>query len=123
MKSTIKFYLALILRRLPVMALIVILAVGMGVAIAVQLPNVYSTSARLLVVGAEIPDELASSTVRTEAAEQLDVREPDRHCQQTRRFPECSRDDAGQRRRADGPPHLDPQHERPGSRDADDHQL
>ena len=73
MKSTIKFYLALILRRLPVMALIAILAVGMGVAIAVQLPNVYSTSARLLVVGAEIPDELASSTVNTGAAEQLDV--------------------------------------------------
>ena len=73
MKSTIKFYLALILRRLPVMALIAIVAVGMGVAIAVQLPNVYSTSARLLVVGAEIPDELASSTVNTGAAEQLDV--------------------------------------------------
>lgn len=73
MKSTIKFYIALILRRLPVMTLIVILAAGMGVAVAVQLPTVYSTSARLLVEGAEIPDELASSTVNTGAAEQLDV--------------------------------------------------
>lgn len=73
MKATIKFYLALVWRRLPVMALIVILAAGLGVATAMQLPTVYSTSARLLVEGAAIPDDLASSTVRTGAAEQLDV--------------------------------------------------
>jgi polysaccharide chain length determinant protein (PEP-CTERM system associated) len=73
MKSTIKFYLMLIWRRLPAMALIVLLVAGMGVAVAVQLPTTYSTSARLLVEGAAIPDELAASTVRTGAAEQLDV--------------------------------------------------
>jgi polysaccharide chain length determinant protein (PEP-CTERM system associated) len=73
MKSTIKFYLILVWRRLPAMVLIVLLAAGLGVAVAVQLPNTYSTSARLLVEGAAIPDELAASTVRTGAAEQLDV--------------------------------------------------
>lgn len=73
MKSMVKFYLALIWRRLPAMILIVLLAAGLGVAMAVQSPDVYRTSARLLVEGAEIPDNLAASTVQTTAAEQLDV--------------------------------------------------
>jgi polysaccharide chain length determinant protein (PEP-CTERM system associated) len=73
MKSMVKFYLALIWRRLPAMVLIILLTAGLGVAVAVQSPEVYSTSARLLVEGAEIPDSLAASTVQTDAAEQLDV--------------------------------------------------
>ena len=73
MKSMVMFYLALIWRRLPAMLLIVLLTAGLGVAVAVQSPEVYSTSARLLVERAEIPDSLAASTVQTDAAEQLDV--------------------------------------------------
>jgi polysaccharide chain length determinant protein (PEP-CTERM system associated) len=68
-----KLYLALMWRRLPLMALLVVLTAGLGVAVAVQLPETYSTSARLLVEGAEIPDALAPSTVQTGATEQLDV--------------------------------------------------
>ena len=73
MKSAIKYYPSQILRRLRVTAVIVILAAGMGVAVAVQLPTVYSASARLPVEGAEIPHELATSTVHADAAEQLDA--------------------------------------------------
>jgi polysaccharide chain length determinant protein (PEP-CTERM system associated) len=73
MKSTLKLYLALLWRRLPLMALLVALTAGLGVAVSVQLPDTYSTSARLLVEGAEIPDALAPSTVQTDASEQLDL--------------------------------------------------
>lgn len=73
MKSQIKFYLALLWRRLPFMVLTVIVVAGLGVAVAVQAPTVYSTSARLLVEAAAIPDNLAPSTVQTDAAEQLDL--------------------------------------------------
>jgi polysaccharide chain length determinant protein (PEP-CTERM system associated) len=73
MKSMVKFYMALAWRRLPIMILAVLLTAGLGVAVAVQLPTVYSTGARLLVEGAEIPDAMAASTVQTAATEQLDV--------------------------------------------------
>lgn len=67
------FYWALLLRRLPVMILFVLLFSGLGVVTALQLPNVYSTSARLLVEESLIPDSMVSSTVRTSAVEQLEI--------------------------------------------------
>ena len=73
MKSTLQFYLTLLWRRLPIMALAVLVVSGMGVALAVQLPTIYSTDAKLLVESAQIPDELATSTVNTSAGEQLEV--------------------------------------------------
>jgi polysaccharide chain length determinant protein (PEP-CTERM system associated) len=73
MKSLVKFYLTLVWRRLPAMLLIVLIVSGIGVAVAVQLPERYSTSARLLVESAQIPGALAASTVQTSAGEQLEV--------------------------------------------------
>ena len=73
MNSDVKFYIALLLKRLPVMLVIFILCAGLGVGLAVTLPSRYAADARLLVESAQIPDELAASTVRTAAAEQLEI--------------------------------------------------
>lgn len=73
MNLDIRFYWAMLLRRLPVMVLFVLLLSGLGVVAALQLPNVYSTSARLLVEEPLIPDSMVSSTVRTSAVEQLAI--------------------------------------------------
>lgn len=67
------FYRAMLLRRFPVMVLFVLLFSGLGGVAALQLPNVYSTSARLLVEGPVIPDSMVSSIVRIGAAEQLAI--------------------------------------------------
>jgi polysaccharide chain length determinant protein (PEP-CTERM system associated) len=66
-----KFYLALLLRRLPYIVVIVTVAAVTGVAVAYSLPPVYRAEARLLVESPQIPDELASSTVRDTASEIL----------------------------------------------------
>lgn len=67
------FYWALLLRRLPVMILFFLLFSGMGLVAALKLPDVYSTSARLLVEEPLIPDNMVSSTVRISAVEQLEI--------------------------------------------------
>lgn len=67
------FYRAMLLRRFPVMVLFVLLFSGLGGVAALQLPNVYSTSARLLVEGPVIPDSMVSSIVRIGGAEQLAI--------------------------------------------------
>lgn len=73
MNLDLDFYWAMLLRRLPVMILFVLLLSGLGGVAALQLPNVYSTSARLLVEGPLIPDSMVSSTVRVGGAEQLEI--------------------------------------------------
>ncbi|MFK7941656.1 MAG: GumC family protein [Paracoccaceae bacterium] len=73
MNLDLKFYWAMLLRRLPVMALFVLLLSGLGGVAALQLPNVYSTSARLLVEGPLIPDSMVSSIVRISGVEQLEI--------------------------------------------------
>lgn len=73
MKLDIKFYLELLLRRLPIMAVIFTLCAGLGIALAIILPPKYTADAKLLVEGSSIPDALARSTVQTEAAEQLQI--------------------------------------------------
>ena len=70
---SIKFYLAIIRQRLPYLLLVIMLFTGAGLVMAVELPDEYETSATLLVEGPQIPDELAASTVQTNAREQLDV--------------------------------------------------
>lgn len=67
------FYLRLFVHRLPVMLLFILLCAGLGVITALKLPETYSTSARLLVEEPQIPERLVSSTVQTDAGEQLDV--------------------------------------------------
>ena len=73
MNSDIRFYWGLFLRRLPVMASIFVLCSAIGIGLALTLPSRFVASARLLVESAQIPDELAASTVRTAATEQLQI--------------------------------------------------
>jgi uncharacterized protein involved in exopolysaccharide biosynthesis len=69
----LKFYLSLFLRRLPYFLIFVALGTALGVTLARILPPVYLAEARLVVESEQIPDELAASTVRTEASEQLEI--------------------------------------------------
>ena len=69
----VRFYLSLILRRLPVVLAIVVAVSAGGVALAYLLPAVYQASARILVEAPEIPAELARSTVPTSAEDQMQV--------------------------------------------------
>ena len=67
------FYLKLFIRRLPVMALFVIVATSLGVISALKLPETWVSSARLLVEAPRIPANMVRSTVQTNAGEQLDI--------------------------------------------------
>lgn len=69
----LRFYATLFLRRLHWFILVVILCSAIGITLARMLPTVYSAEARLVVESEQIPDELAASTVRTQATEQLQI--------------------------------------------------
>lgn len=69
----LRFYAALFLRRLHWFVLAVLLCSAIGITLARVLPTVYSAEARLVVESEQIPDELAASTVRTQATEQLQI--------------------------------------------------
>lgn len=71
MNTLIRFYAYMALRRSPLMVAIVILFTGLAVGYAVNQPNTYSASARLLVEPPQIPAELALSTVNTVVSEEL----------------------------------------------------
>ncbi|WP_128513761.1 GumC family protein [Tabrizicola thermarum] len=71
MTLDLRFYLSLILRRLPVIAAIIFTATTAGILYAVSLPPVFRAEARLLIENAQIPDELAASTVRSTTDETL----------------------------------------------------
>ena len=73
MNFDLKFYWRLALRRLPAMLALLLLCTGIGIALAVKLPTVYETSARLLVESPQIDGELAPSTVTIDAREQLQI--------------------------------------------------
>ncbi|MCX7644533.1 MAG: Wzz/FepE/Etk N-terminal domain-containing protein [Rhodobacteraceae bacterium] len=66
-----RFYLALLLRRLPWIAAIILLCTSLGVIVAYKLPPQYRAQARLLVESPQIPDDLAASTVRSTGEEIL----------------------------------------------------
>ncbi|MBS3649427.1 lipopolysaccharide biosynthesis protein [Pseudaminobacter sp. 19-2017] len=71
--ADVRFYLAVFLRRLP-LVLVIAAAVGIaGVAVAYFLPPVYRASAKILVEQPQIPTDLARSTVPTNAIEQLQI--------------------------------------------------
>lgn len=69
----LRFYLALLLRRLPVMLTFILVGTGLAVITAMKLPETYSTSARLLVEAPQIPERMVASTVQVGAAEQLEI--------------------------------------------------
>lgn len=68
-----KFYLSLFLRRLHYFLFITVLVSAAGVMIAYTLPPVYRAQALLLVESPQIPGDLATSTVRVGAPEQLRI--------------------------------------------------
>ena len=68
-----KFYFSLFLRRLHWFMFFLIIGSAIGLTLARVLPPVYVAQAQLLVESEQIPDDLAASTVRTEATEQLEI--------------------------------------------------
>ncbi|WP_339643899.1 lipopolysaccharide biosynthesis protein [Jannaschia helgolandensis] len=73
MMAEIRFYASLFRRRLGWFLLALFLSTGTGVAVAVSLPPVFAAKARLVVESEKIPDELAASTVQTQAFEHLEI--------------------------------------------------
>lgn len=73
MISDFRFYLKLLIRRLPAMVLLFLVVAIAGAVIAFRLPTMYSTKATLLVESAQISDDLVRSTVQVDANEQLEV--------------------------------------------------
>ncbi len=69
----IRFYFALLMRRLHYILLFVIVGTALGATLALVLPSRYVSKARLVVESQQIPDELAASTVQIEATEQLQI--------------------------------------------------
>lgn len=67
------FYFRIFMRRLPYFLVLLALGTAAGLTLAVMLPPVYEAEATLLVESEQIPDEMAASTVRTEATEQLQI--------------------------------------------------
>ncbi|GGE47181.1 LPS biosynthesis protein [Primorskyibacter flagellatus] len=73
MNSDVRFYVSLMLKRLPLMLSLAIAGMAIGIWVALSLPPVYTSSSKLLVEQPQIPDDLASSTVQTGLGEQLGV--------------------------------------------------
>lgn len=69
MNLDIKFYLSLLLRRLPIMLALFVCCVAVGIGVAFTLPPRYSADAQLLVQSAQIE----GSTVNVEATERLEI--------------------------------------------------
>jgi len=73
MSADLAFWTGLVRRRLWLVGLIVTLFTGASVAAALLIPPVYRAQARLVMESAQIPGDLATSTVSTAAAEQLQI--------------------------------------------------
>ena len=73
MNFDLKFYAQLVIRRLPVMAVIFTLCAGVGVALAMTMPPKYTADARLVVEGAQISASNARNNDDTEASQHLQI--------------------------------------------------
>lgn len=73
MNGDMRFFLTVFLRRLPLFSTVVVVCTALALAVAVLLPPVYRAEALLVVESPQIPGELASTTVQTGAAEQLQI--------------------------------------------------
>ncbi|MEI4473716.1 GumC family protein [Frigidibacter sp. MR17.24] len=69
----ISFYLKLFLRRLHYVAIFAVLGAVVGFTVAAILPATYSATARLVVQGDQIPENLAESTVQVAGVEQMQI--------------------------------------------------
>ena len=68
-----RFYFSLFLRRLHYFLIPLSIFAAAGVALAIMLPPVYRAEAVLIVESQQIPSDLADTTVRVEATEQLQI--------------------------------------------------
>ena len=68
-----RFYFALFRRRLSWFLIVALLVSALGIGLARLLPTVYVAQATLVVESEQIPDNLAASTVQTQATEQLQI--------------------------------------------------
>jgi polysaccharide chain length determinant protein (PEP-CTERM system associated) len=73
MNLDLRFYWRLFLRRLPAMLVIVIVCSVIVGVVAMRAPTTYRTDARLVVEDPQIPGDLASSTVRTDANAAIEI--------------------------------------------------
>lgn len=69
--ADIRFYLAVLMKRLPYFILASALVIGAGIAAAILLPPVYRSSSKVLVEAPQISADLARSTVSDNAAAQV----------------------------------------------------
>lgn len=75
MMDLVKFYWVIFLRRLPYVLIVAIVIGAASVFVARSLPPVYVSQMRLIIESPRIPTELAASTVRIPAEEQLEITE------------------------------------------------
>jgi len=73
MKLDLRYYVAVLLRRLHYIVIFFAAGTALAVAVAYRLPPVYESTARLLLESPQIPDALAAPTVDTAALEQLQI--------------------------------------------------
>ncbi len=71
MKSELRFYFAVFVRRLHYFLAVFVMVSAASLTVANILPPVYTSQTRLLVESPQIPTELAAPTVRTAAPESL----------------------------------------------------
>ncbi len=69
----LKYYLSVFWRRFPYFLVIAALISAIGLTVAFILPPSYRSTARLLVESAQIPGDLAQSTVPVNAVEQMQI--------------------------------------------------
>ncbi len=67
----IRFYLSILLRRLPQIIVLTFITTAIALAIALLLPKSYQSTAKILVEAPQIPTNLVKSTVPTSSLEQL----------------------------------------------------
>lgn len=73
MKFDLRHYLAVLKHRFGLFLLVAGAIIGLALTLAMTLPTVYRANANLLVEPSLIPGDLAASTVRTDALEQLQI--------------------------------------------------
>ena len=73
MKPDLRYYLSVLWRRLHYIVMIFLAVTALTTYVALNLPPLYQSTARLLMESPQIPDALAAPTVDTAALEQLQV--------------------------------------------------
>ncbi len=73
MTGDLRFYMRLLLRRLPAMVFLILATTAGGVFLAAELPTTYASETRLLVQGQSISEDLAASTVQIEGLEEVQL--------------------------------------------------